>query len=802
MSPFYSYSQISPAELRANWIYNIIAQNIIFEDEESIEKYKIAVFGKEPAVKPHLYKFSATQTIKGKPSEIYHFKRINQIEETHILFVEEKKNDLIKSIFNKIKGTGTLLITYNCEDSAFIMINLILKGWKNQFEINSNNLHDEKIKATDKLMRLGGTRVDLQGLVEKKEKELNIKEQQLKEQEKLLNKKEKDLKNLQVEIEKQKKLNLTQKKENENQSELLKNKEKELNIQKQKANELLSEVNLQKRILSKNRKILKKEQIENLAKQNYIDDQNIELDKKANEIENKEKELTKQQKEINEQKKVLSQQTSQISTQKNIIFAIIFIVLSLLVFAFFIYRAYKANRKMNKELKQKNIEINKQKDEITTQSKQLEQINTELEKLSIVASQTDNAVIIMDSKGNFEWINAGFTRLYGYTLQLLKNELDENIINVSSHSNIKEIITRCVAKKETITYETVNVARDNNKIWVQTTLTPILDNNKNVTKLIAIETNINTLKLQEKEIRQKSEELIQQKDELQEQNIFIEEQNKHIRSSIGYAKTIQNSILPIQTKIQQAFNSFVIFRPKDIVSGDFYWYIEIKPNKVSENLIRFFAAVDCTGHGVPGAFMSLISSRLLNEIVINKKITTPKEILEELNNSIIETLKQKETDNNDGMDLCLIRIDEKVNDKNNDKKPYKVSKDLIRFNVTFSGAKRPLFYYAKQENKFGILKSDRKSIGGVRARKSKIIFTNQTLTLYSNDVIYLTTDGLIDQNNYERKRFGTPKFTALLDKIKDKSIPKQKQLIENELDNYQQHEAQRDDITVLGLQFK
>ena len=677
------------------------------------------------------------------------------------------------------------------------MINLTLKSRKNQFEINSTNLSDEKIKATDKLMTLGGTRVDLQGLLKKKEIQLNIKEQKLKAQEILLNDKEEDLTKLQTEIEKQIKLNNKQKSKNEIQSEELEKKEKELVIQKQKANELISEVNLQKRILFKNKKILKKEQIENIAKQNYIEEQNLELDKKADEITNKEKELTKQQDEIDKQKKVLSQQTSQISVQKNIIFAIIFIVFSLLIFAFFIYRAYKMNRKMNRELKQKNKEINKQKDEIVTQSKQLEHINTELEKLSIVASHTDNAVIIMNSKGNFEWVNAGFTRLYGYTLQLLKNELDENIIKASSLSNIEEIITRCVARKETISYEAVNTARDNTKIWVQTTLTPILDNNKKVVKLVAIETNINTLKQQEKEIRQKSEELLQQKDELQEQNIFIEEQNKHIRSSIRYAKTIQNSILPIQENINKEFNSMIIFKPKDIVSGDFYWCIKNSQQEF------FFAAVDCTGHGVPGAFMSLISSRLLNEIVINKNITSPKKILTELNNSIIETLKQKETDNNDGMDLCLIKIEKKYDDKNNnDKKPYKVSKDLIRFKVTFSGAKRPLFYYAKQENKFGMLKSDRKSIGGVRARRSRIIYTNQTLNLYPNDIVYLTTDGLIDQNNLERKRFGTPKFTALLDKIKDNTLPEQQILIENELNSYQQQEFQRDDITILGLQFK
>ena len=124
-------------------------------------------------------------------------------------------------------------------------------------------------------------------------------------------------------------------------------------------------------------------------------------------------------------------------------------------------------------------------------------------------------------------------------------------------------------------------------------------------------------------------------------------QNKKINSSIQYAQNIQQAILPLENNIGKYFDHFIIYKPKDIVSGDFYWYTELE-NRV------YLASVDCTGHGVPGAFMSMIGSRLLNEIVIEKEITDPAKILALLNSKIIEALRQNETENADGMDVCLI----------------------------------------------------------------------------------------------------------------------------------------------------
>ena len=129
---------------------------------------------------------------------------------------------------------------------------------------------------------------------------------------------------------------------------------------------------------------------------------------------------------------------------------------------------------------------------------------------------------------------------------------------------------------------------------------------------------------------------------------------EQIKGSIRYAKTIQQAMLPSIEELNNQFDSFIVFRPKDIVSGDFYWYAQV-------NEYIYIAVVDCTGHGVPGAFMSLIGTRLLDEIIIQNKISSPAEILTQINQKIKLALKQKESSVADGMDVCLCRFEAKTN---------------------------------------------------------------------------------------------------------------------------------------------
>jgi serine phosphatase RsbU (regulator of sigma subunit) len=254
---------------------------------------------------------------------------------------------------------------------------------------------------------------------------------------------------------------------------------------------------------------------------------------------------------------------------------------------------------------------------------------------------------------------------------------------------------------------------------------------------------------------------------------IIKDNNKHITDSIRYGKTIQEAFLPDATEMKELLGDyFVYYQPKDVVSGDFYWLATTQRGVM-------VAVVDCTGHGVPGAFMSMIGMSLLHEAVNQKHIESPADILEYLNNEIRNALKQTTTSNRDGMDVCLCRI-EKTEDKTH---------------VTFAGAKRSL-YYVEQGELFE-LKGIRKNIGGLQ--KTEKVFSNQYISVAKDTMLYLTTDGYADQANKEREKFGILTLLALFKQIT--SLPMQEQLsaLKNAMELYQQATSQRDDMTIVGV---
>lgn len=266
---------------------------------------------------------------------------------------------------------------------------------------------------------------------------------------------------------------------------------------------------------------------------------------------------------------------------------------------------------------------------------------------------------------------------------------------------------------------------------------------------------------------------------LEQQNQEIALKNKKIIDSITYAKTIQQAILPIKSKIDRYFETFVIYQPKDIVSGDFYWFTHIE-----ELNTTVFAVVDCTGHGVPGAFMSMIGNRLLVEVINESKITNPKEVLEKLDEGLRLALMQDETLNNDGMDMCLCTIRNNQNDT---------------YNIEFAGAKRPLFY--AHENKVQFIKGTVRGIGGrARLRRKGIKpFMSHNLVLNKGDILYLTTDGFLDLQSPERKKFGRKNFIELLNSGINTSMEDQRYKIVKALDIHKGNEMQIDDITIMGI---
>jgi serine phosphatase RsbU (regulator of sigma subunit) len=267
---------------------------------------------------------------------------------------------------------------------------------------------------------------------------------------------------------------------------------------------------------------------------------------------------------------------------------------------------------------------------------------------------------------------------------------------------------------------------------------------------------------------------------LERNNLEIANKNKKIIDSIRYAQTIQQAILPIKSNIDKHFESFIIFQPKDIVSGDFYWFDHFEFDKKS-----VFAVVDCTGHGVPGAFMSMIGNRLLIEAVKEKGITNPVSILNEIDIALRAALMQDETSNNDGMDICVCTIEYLSNQQ---------------CKVDFAGAKRPLFY-SDGENGMQHIKGTVRGLGGKRRIREKAPkpFEGHSLVLRKGEMIYLTTDGLFDLQSPNRKKFGKISFLELLGQYYKSDLNTQKEAVMEALHLHKGSEYQIDDITILGI---
>ncbi len=452
------------------------------------------------------------------------------------------------------------------------------------------------------------------------------------------------------------------------------------------------------------------------------------------------------------------------------------------------------NKNLEQIVKQRTVEIEQQKEELQAQSELLLDINKQLEKLSIVADKTDNAVVIADKNGEIEWFNDGFVRLYGYTYEEFLSNFGSNLHNISSNQDLDKLLLQVKKDKHSIQYESGITSKSGKKIWVQTTLTPVLNDSNDIVKLVAIDSDVSPLKQAQAEIlqrneeimtqkealQQKTEEILAQRDELELINKRLDIQNENIKAGIRYALNIQMAILPKVSTIKEVFpETFVMYRPKDIVSGDFYWFANANVGNT-----HFLAVVDCTGHGVPGAFMSMIGVRLLSSIVNERNITDPAQILEAMDSSVIQALKQKSSDYNDGMDICLIKYEKKSD---------------TSCSVIFSGAKSPLYIVKSGSEKLQRIGGTRRSIGGTNIRTDKQAFENHEFILSKGDNLYLTSDGIIDQNNMDRTRFGSARFEQLLVSVAKYQATEQQDIIKDIFDRWRGREEQRDDVTLIGV---
>ncbi len=264
---------------------------------------------------------------------------------------------------------------------------------------------------------------------------------------------------------------------------------------------------------------------------------------------------------------------------------------------------------------------------------------------------------------------------------------------------------------------------------------------------------------------------------LERTNDKLKQKDERFTKSLKYAERIQQTILPLTNSFLEHFDDFfVIYQPKYLVSGDFYWFDTCDGKKI-------IAIVDCTGHGVPGAFMSMVGNTLLKQIVNEQKVTQPSEILSLLNQNIRKSLNQEASNSTDGMDIGICTIEQSRNG----------------MNIEFSGAKNNLLYISKTDGKIQSLLGDRTSIGGKSRIKITNDFKNHTVQLQKGDLLYLLTDGIIDTANKDRKRFGNKNVKSILVHNHSLSMEAQQQCLEDTLEKYQEGTEQRDDITVLGI---
>ena len=283
-------------------------------------------------------------------------------------------------------------------------------------------------------------------------------------------------------------------------------------------------------------------------------------------------------------------------------------------------------------------------------------------------------------------------------------------------------------------------------------------------------------------IEKQKEEIESQRDALAEKNTMlneayteIEEQKKHIMDSIYYARRIQTAILPSFALLDKHIkNYFIFYMPKDIVSGDFYWM------SVNSGLVMI-AAVDCTGHGVPGAFMSIVGFNQLNNAVTVQKARKASDILNELNKGVIQTLNESTSESSikDGMDMTLCVLD------------FKNRK------MDFAGANNPLIYIRNHE--LIKIKGDRFPIGAYKEGEVQL-FANNEIKLLDGDMIYMFSDGYADQfGGPENKKFFTKRFEQLLSDIHNEPLDQQKEILKSTLYDWMGNNDQVDDILVIGI---
>lgn len=363
-----------------------------------------------------------------------------------------------------------------------------------------------------------------------------------------------------------------------------------------------------------------------------------------------------------------------------------------------------------------------------------------------------------------------YYKLYSETKDSLLNQENSKLItemNTKYTTEKKEKEIELLKKNEDI--QKLELAKKKNELDSQRTISISAFAGFILLMIVAI------LMFSRYQLKKKANNQLQQAFNLiEEKNSLIEKSNLMITDSIVYAKRIQDAILPATEDLSKALSEefFIFYKPTQIVSGDFYWCS-------SQNDKTIFVVADCTGHGVPGAFMSMIGNTLLNEIVNERKITCTKKIAELLDKKIIHALHQhSDSEQYDGMDISICCVD-------------KINKE-----INFTGAHHSMYVCNGEVLK---IKGDPYSIGGAQQQNTKN-YSAQKISYKENQRLYFLTDGYCDQSGGQsNKRFGSVKFEKILQEMQELKMQDQKELLETTFNEWKGTTNQRDDVLVVGI---
>jgi len=526
-------------------------------------------------------------------------------------------------------------------------------------------------------------------------------------------------------------------------------------------------------------KELQQRQEEILAQRDFIDNKDKELRRKAAEMSRAE-EVLKKSWEGAKQKKVLLKELSQRAAEMSRAEEVLKKSWE------GVRKKEMLVRKANEELQQQNEKLQQQQEEIAAQRDFIENKNKELEqnnKMMKINETNLRTVIEQLQEKEFQIETQNAELLQQQEEILTQRDSIDNKNNELELRNKKMKANESILKKivEKLQTKEKHIVRQNEELLFQKN--SINDKNKELKKnnemlkasesmlrmtaeeLIKGETKI---RMQNEQLQQKQEEIASQRDLIAKRNQALEISQKAIQGSVNAAVTIQEAILPPEAKVKRLLGNYeILYLPKDKVSGDFYWLAQ-----VADEIVLIVA--DCTGHGIPGAFMTMIAHNLLNKIVRLRKITNPAKILQTLHEEVQVVLNQKETGNNSGMDAIALTFNEE------------------RAKLVFAGAKNSLFYMKAGETEIEEIKGTRKSIGGIQNEDR--LFENHTIPIVKGSFLYAGSDGYEDQNDFRRKKVGKQRLKRIIEENANHSLKKQKNLLMDFLQRHMEGTTQRDDI--------